>query len=100
MKKLVEEFLEASGIGLCNGEGFQELRQFQEHLLDYKIIVFDGFNPDRVMFSGSSLSAKKLYLPYDGDHEHYDVITNLLRVLWLSGTYVTGVIFIRLYAQM
>jgi hypothetical protein len=39
--------------------------------------VFDGLRPDRVMFIGNSLLAKKLYLlcyRYDG---HYDVMTNL-----------------------
>jgi len=39
--------------------------------------VFDGLNTDRVMFSGNSLSAKKLYLLYDRDFDHYNVITNL-----------------------
>jgi hypothetical protein len=51
LRKPVEDLLEASGVDLSNGGGFQELRQFQEHLSDYKIIVFDGLNPDRVMFS-------------------------------------------------
>jgi hypothetical protein len=29
------------------------------------------------MFSGNSLSAKKIYLLYDRDNGHYNVITNL-----------------------
>ena len=37
----------------------------------------DGLNPDRVIFSGNSLSNKKLYLLYDVDSGHYNVITNL-----------------------
>jgi hypothetical protein len=45
--------------------------------LDYKIIVFDGLKPDRVIFSGNSVTTKKLYLVYDSDSGHYDVITNL-----------------------
>jgi hypothetical protein len=57
--------------------GFEELRHFQEYLSDYKISVFDGLNPDRVLFSGNSISAKKLYLLYDRDSGHYNVITNL-----------------------
>ena len=61
---------------LSNGGGLKELKEFQEYLSDYKI-VFDDFYPDRVMFSGSSLSAKKLYLLYDRDFGHYNVITNL-----------------------
>jgi len=76
-KKPVDELLNASGVDLSYGGGFKELQHFQQYLLDYKIIVFDGLYPDRVMFSGNSLSAKKLYLLYDRDFEHYNVITNL-----------------------
>jgi hypothetical protein len=39
--------------------------------------VFDGLKPDRVIFSGNSVSTKKLYLLYDSDAGHYNVITNL-----------------------
>jgi len=77
LEKPVEELLNASGVDLSNGGGFKELQQFQEYLSDYKIIVFDGLYPDRVMFSGNSLSTKKLYLLYDRNNEHYNVITNL-----------------------
>jgi len=65
-----EDLMYSSGVDLANGEGFQELRQFHMHLSDYQIIEFYGFNPDRDMFSGNSLSAKKLYLLYDRDKEH------------------------------
>ena len=67
-KKLVEDLLEASGLDLANGGGFQERQQFQDHLSDYKIVVFDGLNPDRFMFCGNSLSTKKLHLLYDRDN--------------------------------
>ena len=40
------------------------------------LIVFDGSNPDRVMFSGNSLPTKKLCLQYYRDNEHNNVITN------------------------
>jgi hypothetical protein len=76
MKKPVEELLKASGVNLSKGGGFHELQQFQEYLSDYKI-VYDGLNPDRVMFSGNAVSNKKLYLLYDAKDEHYNVITNL-----------------------
>ena len=75
---------------MSNGGGFYELQQFQQHLSNYKISVFDGFNPDRVMFSGNSLSAKKFYLLHDRDLEHSSVIRNLKGV-WLRGIYVTDV---------
>ena len=39
IKKPVEEFLKASGVYLSNGGSFKELKQFQEYLSDYKIVV-------------------------------------------------------------
>jgi hypothetical protein len=39
--------------------------------------VFDCLKPDRVIFSGNSVSTKKLYLLYDSDVGHYNVITNI-----------------------
>ena len=37
--------------------------------------MYDGLSPDRVIFSGDSLSNMKLYIVYD--YGHYNVITNL-----------------------
>jgi len=51
--------LKASGVDLSKEGGLEE-QQFQEYLSDYKI-VFDVLNQDRVMFSGKSISAKKLF---------------------------------------
>ena len=65
MKQPAQNLLKFSGVHLCNGGGFAELEQFQEYFSDYKIIVYDGLSPDRVMFSGNSFSSKKLYLQYD-----------------------------------
>ena len=56
---------------LSNGEGLEELQQFQEYLSDYNIFGFDGLNSDRVMFSEKSLSVKKWYLLYDVNSRHY-----------------------------
>jgi hypothetical protein len=64
-------------VDLSNGGGLDELRQFQEYLSDYKILVYDGLYPDRLIFSGNSLSNKKLYLLYDPETNHYNVITNI-----------------------
>jgi len=77
LKQPVQELLKATGLDLSNGGGLEELQLFQQYLSDYKIIVFDGLYPDRVMFSGNSFSAKKLHLLYDRDSGHYNVITNL-----------------------
>ena len=43
----VEDLLKASGVVLSHGGGFEGLRQFQDYLPDYQIIVFDGLNKDR-----------------------------------------------------
>jgi hypothetical protein len=55
----------------------EELQQFQEYLSDYKIMVYDGLSPDRLIFSGNSFSEKKLYLLHDAETGHYNVITNI-----------------------
>jgi hypothetical protein len=77
LEKPVEGLLKASGVDLSDGGGLEELEQFQDYLSDYKIIVYDGLSPDRLIFSGNSLSEKKLYLLYDADSGHYSVITNI-----------------------
>jgi hypothetical protein len=77
LQKTVEDLLKASGVDLTNGGGLEEIRQFQEYLSDYRIVVFDGLRPDRVIFIGNFLWAKKLYLLYNSETGHYNVITNL-----------------------
>jgi len=73
----VQDLVSASGINFTNDGCLDELEQFQNYLSDYKILVYDGLNPDRVIFSGNSLSHNKLYRLYDADSGHYNVITNL-----------------------
>jgi hypothetical protein len=75
LKQSVQDLLSASDIDLTNGGGFKKLEHFQNNLSDYEIMVYDGLSPDRVLFSGNSLSYKKLYLLYDSGH--YNVIRNL-----------------------
>ena len=62
---------------LSNGGSLQERAQFQECLSDYKIVVFSGLSPDNIIFTGNSVSSKKLYLQYNADTKHYSVITNV-----------------------
>jgi hypothetical protein len=50
LQKPVEDLLKASGFDLTNGGGLEELRRFQEHLSDHRIVVFHGLKPDRVIF--------------------------------------------------
>jgi hypothetical protein len=77
LDKPVDDLLKASGVDLSNGGDLEELKQFQEYLSDYKIIVYDGLRPDRLIFSRNFLSAMQLYLLYDSDSGHYNVITNI-----------------------
>jgi hypothetical protein len=72
----VECLLKASGVHLSNRGGLEELQQFQEYLSECKIIVYGGLSPDRLIFTGNSVSSKKLYLLYNADTGHYNVITN------------------------
>ena len=67
----------ASGVDLSNGGGLEELHHFQDYLSDYKIIVYNGLSPDRHIFTGNSLSNKKLYMLYDADTGHYNAFTNI-----------------------
>jgi hypothetical protein len=53
LEKPVDELLKSSGVDLSNGGGLEEFKQFQEYLSDYKINVYDGLSPDRVIFSGN-----------------------------------------------
>ena len=73
----MEDLLKATGVKLRHAGVFEELRQFQNYLSDYKIIVYYGLSPERVMFSGDSIPSKKLHLIYDSNLGHYNVITNL-----------------------
>ena len=59
LKKPVEELLKASGVHLSNCGCLEELQQFQDYLSDYKIVVFDGRSPDRIIFNGNFNSTKK-----------------------------------------
>ena len=46
---------------LSNGGSPQELAQFQEYLSDYKIVVFNGLSPDKIIFTGNSVSRKIVF---------------------------------------
>jgi len=63
LKRTVQVLLNASVVVVSNDIGFEEIPQVQDHLPDYQIIVFDGTNPDRVILSGNSRSAKN-YIYY------------------------------------
>ena len=49
LKQPVQDILSASGVNLTYGGGLNQLEQFQNYLSDYKIIVYGGLSPDRVI---------------------------------------------------
>jgi len=65
LKQPVEDLFNTSGVNFLSSGGIKEIEHFQNYLSDYKIIVYNRLGPDRVIFSGNSLSNKKLYLIYD-----------------------------------
>ena len=70
IKKPLEDFSKASGVDLSNAGSLQELAQFQEYISEYKIVVFSGLSTDKIIFTGNSVSSKKLYLLYNADTKH------------------------------
>jgi hypothetical protein len=50
----VDEILKVSAVCLFNGIGLED-QQFQDYLSEYKIIVYVGFSPYRLTFTGNSL---------------------------------------------
>jgi len=90
MNKPVEDLFKASGVNVSNGGGFKELEQFQECLLNYKIVVFDGLNPDMVMFSGNSFSDKNC-ICYIMRTLGTKMLLRTLRLQWQRNTCVTRV---------
>jgi len=62
---------------LTNGAGLPELAKFQEHFREYKIVVYEDFSCDNIMFEGHVVSNKRLNLLYDDVDRHYHVITNM-----------------------
>ena len=97
-KQPVQNLLSASGFKLNNGGAFKRLRQFKNYLSHYKIIVYDVLSPDRVIFSGNSLSNKKLYVLYDSGH--FNVITKLKKLSCPRSTYVTRGHIVRQFTQV
>jgi len=74
---IVQSLLETTGIDLKNGGGVPEIRRFQDHYTEYKIVVYSGLNCEDIIFEGQVTSEKRVNLLYDGVNRHYHVITNL-----------------------
>jgi len=53
--------------------------------------VYNGLSPDRVFFEGNSLLKKNLYMLYDVDSVHFNLITNLKDAMAKRYIYITCV---------
>ena len=59
------------------GGGLLELQRFSDSLLQYRIVVFDDFTENNIMFDSGRADKKTLYSLYDDATKHYSVITNV-----------------------
>jgi hypothetical protein len=78
---VVQNLLAETGIDLSKGGGLPELAWFQEHLKNYRIVVYEGFSCDRMMFDGQTDSQQRINLLYDDVTRHYHVINSLTGAL-------------------
>ena len=49
---VVQSLLETTGIDLQNGGGVPEIRRFQDHYTEYKIVLYSGLNCEDNIFEG------------------------------------------------
>jgi hypothetical protein len=74
----VQHLLQTTGIDLQNGEGVNELQRFQDHLTEFKFVVYGGLDCEDIIFEGKVTSAKRVNLLYDDFTRHFHVIPNLI----------------------
>ena len=60
MRPVVEALLQQIGIDLTRGGGIPELNRFQQLFRDYKIVLFQGFGCDEIMYEGQVETSKHL----------------------------------------
>jgi hypothetical protein len=77
IRPVVQNLLQVTGINLDQGGGIRELERFQEHLNEYRIVVFSGLNCGTIYFDGQVQTEKRINLLYDEVEHHYHVITNV-----------------------
>jgi hypothetical protein len=77
IRPVVDNLLATTGIDLTNGEGIPELIKFQEHLKEYRIVVFRGLNCKDSVFDGQIESEKRINLHYDDVTHFYHVINTV-----------------------
>jgi len=79
---MVYELLRVTSIDPSRGRGIPELRTFQRHLLEYRIVMYSGLRCD-IMFDGQVATPQTINLLSDG--QHYHVITNLTAAMAKRG---------------
>jgi hypothetical protein len=63
---------------LTVGGGIPELVAFQNHFAnEYRIVVYEGFDCNRILFNGQTDSERRINLLYDDVTRHYHVIGSL-----------------------
>ncbi|KAB0799442.1 hypothetical protein PPYR_07322 [Photinus pyralis] len=70
------ELCAAAGVDLSNGGTIEHIRQFQDHLTDYTIVVYNHRMGKTVYFEGLR-SPQRQVLNLLMENEHYNVITSL-----------------------
>jgi hypothetical protein len=58
----VNALLRETGIEVRNGGGIPELRKFQEHHSQYRIVVYSGLQFDNIMFDGQVNASTRINL--------------------------------------
>jgi hypothetical protein len=72
----VQHLLTATGIDLSRGGGLPELARFQEYFSEYRIVVYEGFSCNKIMYDGQTDSQRRINLIYDDVTRHYHVINS------------------------
>jgi hypothetical protein len=75
---VVDNLRATTGINLHNGGGIPELERFQDHINQYKKVVYTGLNCDNIMFEVQVETSDRINLLYDDVSRHYHVIGNLI----------------------
>jgi len=81
IRPVVDHLLASTGIDLSNGGGISELMKFQEHLKEYRIVVFRGLDCNDMMFDGQVDSEKRINLVFDDVKHNFHVINSVTGAL-------------------
>ena len=65
IRPVVRHLLETTGIDLKNGAGIPELTRFQEHLYEYKFVVYSELNYESMVYQGHAECEKRINLLFD-----------------------------------